>query len=121
VIGLQFAQHFVDQRLVFDHQQVRIENPGIFRTDCFRDLLLHLEDLRPRLDERVLEAGDFVGDIGRVDLVSHDVVSLDREDVDGPARNPGGGGHTVPALFLVVIAIAVHSGARIAGTSTTLR
>ena len=36
-------------------------------------------------------------------------------------RNTGGGGHTVTTLFLVVAAIAVHSGARITGTSTTLR
>ena len=77
MIGLQFAQHLVDQRLVFDHQQVRIKNPGVFRANGLCDLLLHLENLRPGLDQGIFEACDFVGDVRRVDLVSHDIVSLD--------------------------------------------
>ena len=84
--------------------------PGVLRADRFRDLLLHLEDLRPRLDERGFEARDLVGDLRRVDVVSHDVVDLDREDVDRPARNaratPGHPGSAFPRCRT---AIAAHS------------
>ena len=62
MIGLELAQDFVDQRLILDHQQMSIENARVFRADRFGDLLLHLENLRARLDERGLEARDLIRD-----------------------------------------------------------
>ena len=49
-IGLEFAQHFVNQGPIFDHEQVRIKNAGIFRADRLGDTLLHLENLDARLN-----------------------------------------------------------------------
>ncbi len=44
-VRLQLAQDFVDQRPVFDHEQVGIENSRVLRSDGLSDLFLHLEDL----------------------------------------------------------------------------
>ena len=62
-LALQPAQHLIDQRSVFDDQQVRIKNGRVLGADRFGDLLLHLEDLHSRLNKRGLEARDFVADI----------------------------------------------------------
>ncbi len=120
MIDLQPAQDFIDQRLILDHEKVGIENARVLRADRFRDLLLHLEDLRSRLNERALEARDFVRDVHRVDLIAHDIVRLDREDMQRCTRDSRGGGHSLVTLFLVA-AIAAHSGFRLPGASTILR
>ena len=109
MVGLELAQHFVDQSAILDDEEVGIENACIFRADGFSDLLLHLENLRSRLDERVFETCDFFRDLCCFDLVSHHVVRLDREDVNWAARDPRSRGHTLTTLFLVA-AIALHSG-----------
>ena len=49
-IGLQFAQHFINQSAVLDDKQMRIEDGRIFRPNRFRDALLHLENLHARLN-----------------------------------------------------------------------
>ena len=59
-IGFEFAQDFVDQRPILDHEQMRIENAGVLGADRFRDALLHLENLRARLDQRGFEARDLL-------------------------------------------------------------
>ena len=58
-IGFQFAQDFIDQGAIFDHEQMRIENPGVLRPDRFGDLLLHFENLHARLDQRRSRSGRF--------------------------------------------------------------
>ena len=58
LVLLQGAQHFVDERAVFHHQQVRVEDAGIVRADGDGDALLHLQDLLAGGEQRRLEALD---------------------------------------------------------------
>ena len=81
-IGLEFAQYFVDQRPVFDDEQMRIENARVFRTDRFGDTLLHFENLRARLDERRFEPRDLVRDIAGLNPVPSNVVAIVAHDQD---------------------------------------
>ena len=83
----QSTQDLIDERLVLHHEQVGIENSGILRADGVGDLLLHLENLRARLNERGFKARDFVGDMRRLDAITHDVIALDREDMNRAARD----------------------------------
>ena len=62
-IGLEFAQHFIDQGSVFDDQQVCVKNPGVLRPNRLGDALLHFENLRTGLNQRRLETGNLVGDL----------------------------------------------------------
>ncbi len=63
-IGLKFSQNFIDQRAIFDHQQVRIENSGVLCANRFSYPLLHLKNLHARLNKRRLEAPDLICNLG---------------------------------------------------------
>ena len=64
--------------------------PASFAPIDFGDSLLHLENLRPRLDQRGFEAPDFVGDVRRIDMRYRATSSvIVANDMDRPARNPG--------------------------------
>ena len=60
-VALQRAQHLVDERAVFDDEQVGVEDAGVLRADGLGDLGLHFEDLRAcrsRADsKRAISAG----------------------------------------------------------------
>ena len=59
-----------------------IENCGVFGSDRFRDALLHLEDLHPRLNERRFEAPNFVGDLRWRDAIARHIIEFVANDVD---------------------------------------
>ena len=67
-LALQSAQGLVDQRAVLDHQEVRVEDTGIVRTDRPGDFLLDIEKLLTRGDEGGLEAFDLAGDVRLLDV-----------------------------------------------------
>jgi hypothetical protein len=115
----QSTQDLVDERLVLHHEQVGIENSGILRADSVGDLLLHFENLRARLNERVSKRA-FHRDMRRLDAITHNVIALDREDMNRATRDSRGGGDALATLFLVAT-IAAHSGAGLSGASTILR
>ena len=78
---------------------MRIENSRILRADRLRDLLLHLEDLRSRLDERRLEAADFSRDLRRLDRVTRDLFEVVAHDIDLPPRDARRDGEAVETCF----------------------
>lgn len=88
-IGLQFAQNFIDQRPILDHEEMRIENARVFRADRFGDALLHFENLRARLNERRLEAPDLVRNIAGLNAMPRDLVAIVAHDQDFPRAMPG--------------------------------
>ena len=98
-IGLELAQHFVDQGPIFDYQQMRIENGRVFRADRLGDLLLHLKNLHPCLDQRGLETGDFVWNLRTIDPVTSNIFEIVADDMDRPTRNSRGNADAVKLEF----------------------
>ena len=47
--------------MVFQHQQVRLENVRLLRAQIFHHLALHLQDLLAGLDERLFKTAGFPG------------------------------------------------------------
>src|SRR5262249_17263444 len=99
---------------------MRIENSRVLSADRVGDLLLHFENLRARLNQRVFETRDLIRNVSWIHMIVHNVIALDREHMDGSTRDARRCGHAVATLFLVA-AIAAHSGVRITGASTILR
>jgi hypothetical protein len=70
-----------------------IENTGVFRSNRFRNFLLHLQDLQSRVDQGGFEPADFIGDLRRIDAVPRNVIEIvsnDMNDAVGYAgRNSG--------------------------------
>ena len=104
---LELAQHFIDQGAIFHHQQVSIENAGIFRADRLGNALLHLEYLHAGLNERRFEAPNFIGNFRRCDTIMHDVIEIVAHDVNHALGDSGGNARTVKPNFLPHV-IAVH-------------
>ena len=100
----QPAQNFVNQSPVFDHEQVRVENRGIFGADRFRDFLLHFEDLNARLDEGGFKAGNFVSNLRRLDLITGDVVEIVAHHMNDAVGKPRRDARSLKPDFLVIAA-----------------
>ena len=81
-VGLQFPQHFVDQCAILNHEQMSVEDCGIFCSDRFCNALLHLQNLHARLNERCFEPPDFVRDLGRGDAITRHVIQIVPNDMD---------------------------------------
>ena len=64
--------------------------PGVLRADRFRDPLLHLENLRPRLDKRRFEAADLVRDLGSRDAMTRHIIHSSRTTWMLPASSSPG-------------------------------
>ena len=62
---LDHAHDLVDQRAVFEHQQVRVEDAAFLGAHAFADLALDFQDLVAGLDQRPFEAVDFFGQLAR--------------------------------------------------------
>ena len=82
MIGLEFAQHFVDQRLVLHNLKVGIENAARPSHRSPLRSAATSEHLHPRLAEPCARSARSHRDVRSVDLVFHHVVRLDREDVN---------------------------------------
>ena len=106
--ALQPAQHFIDQRPVFDDKKVRIENRGVLGADRFRDFLLHLEDLDARLDERSFETRDLVSNLRALDLITRDVIVIVAHHVNDGMREAGRNTRALQSDFVLS---AAHSRA----------
>ena len=81
-IGFQFPQHFVDQSAILHYEKVSVKNRCIFGSDGFRNTLLHLQNLHPRLNERRFETPNLVGDLRRRDAIARHVVEIVANDMD---------------------------------------
>src|SRR5689334_6349374 len=66
-LGFQLAQNFVDQGAIFHHQKMGIEDSGVLCPDRFRDLLLHFQNLNPRLDKGGFEPGNLGRNLRRIE------------------------------------------------------
>ncbi len=94
-----------------------VENGRVFCSNRFRDALLHLENLHPRLNQRGFEAPDFIRDLGRRDAVTRDVVKIVTDDVNPAAGNSRRDARSVKPNFLPRV-LLVHLLARVMGMST---
>ena len=63
---LDHAHDFVEQRAVFQHQQVRVEDAAFLGAHALADLALDFEDLVPGLDQRAFQPVDFLGNSASV-------------------------------------------------------
>ena len=61
---LDDAHDLVDQRAVFEHEQVGVEDAAFLGAHAFADLALDLQDLVAGLDQGLLQAIDFLGQRG---------------------------------------------------------
>ena len=112
-IVFERAENFIDQRAVFDHQKMGVEDARIFRSNRIRNTLLDLEKLGPGGYEGGLEARDFFGKFARGDR------SKGRFFVVRPVNNhPGMGdagryGNSLKTNFLRALGItSTHAGRR---------
>src|SRR2546425_4034282 len=106
-IRFEFAQDFIDQGAVFDNEKMRIKNAGVLRSNRLGDALLHVENLRTRLDKRGLEATNFVRDLARLDAVTRHIVHFFAHYMDPPTGNTRRYAHPVKTDFLLRV-IATH-------------
>jgi len=65
VFGVDFllldeADHFIDQRGVFQHEQVSVEDTGVLGAHRFVDLVLDLEDLLPSPRQGLFQSVNFL-------------------------------------------------------------
>ena len=74
----EFADRLRDQRLVFQHQQMRVKNPRLFRPEILVHLRHDFLDLLPRDQNRVIEACDLLHALVGLDPVGrHYHIALD--------------------------------------------
>ena len=66
---LEGADRFRDQRLIFQHQQVRIEDPGLVRPQVPLHFIADPLDLLPRDQHRTIETRHFVSPLLRLHFV----------------------------------------------------
>jgi len=99
--ALQSAQGLVDERAVFDDQQVRVEDAGIGRADRPGDFLLDIEKLLPRGNEGGLEAFDLTGDIRFLDVAKRDFLFILPMDDDLGLGNTGRNAQSLADRFLI--------------------
>ena len=107
-IGLKLAQDFVDQRPIFHDQQMGIENSRIFGPNGFRNPLLHLENLHPRLHEGGFETRNFGANLRGIDFVADDFLKFVAHDLHDAAGDPGRDSNTVEPRF-AFFPVATHS------------
>ena len=98
------AQHFVDERAILDHEEVRVEDARVLRPDGHRDALLHLDDLLARGDEGRLEAGDLAGDFPLGDVARRRRLVVRAVDEDGAARDARRDADALESLLLCGVA-----------------
>ena len=115
-VGFEFAQNFIDERSVFHHEQMRIENTRILGPDRLCDALLHLENLPARLHERGLETRNLFRDVSWFDPVACDIVHFVAHDVRATARDARSDSDTLKANFLFR-ALFAHLAGRVAQMS----
>ena len=60
---LDHPHHLVEQRAVFEHQQMRVEDAAFLGAHAFAHLALHFQNLVPRLDQGLLQAIDLFGQV----------------------------------------------------------
>src|SRR6202011_6355356 len=85
-------------------KQMRVKDGGVFGTDRFRDLLLHLEDLHPSLHERRFKPRNFISNLRRLDVVARHVVEIVADDMNDGARESGRDACSAKSDFLVIAA-----------------
>ena len=107
-IGLKLAQDFVDQRSIFDHEQMGIENPRVFCPNGFRNPLLHLENLHSRLHESGFETRNFGANLRGVDFIADDFLKFVAHDLHNAASNSGRDPNTSEPRF-AFFPVATHS------------
>ena len=73
-------------------------------------LLLHLENLHARLDERGLETRDLVRDLRRINPVTRDIVHFVAHDMRSPARDPGRNPDALKTNFLFWRSLLISLG-----------
>jgi len=100
LVALKRPQHFVDQRAIFDHQQVRVEDARVLRANGFGDPLLHIDDLPARLNQRRFETGNLPGDLALLDSAHRWILVLRPVHEDSPAGDAGGNSDTLETTFL---------------------
>src|ERR1700693_268471 len=103
-VGFKPTQNFVDQRSIFDHEQMRVEDGRVLGPDRFSDFLLHLQDLHPGLNQRRLEAGNLVSDLRRLDVMTPDVIEIVAYDMNDAVADPGRDANAAKPDFLVTAA-----------------
>ena len=67
--GFEFPYRLADQRLIFEHHQVGIEDPRFIGPQILLHLILDLGDLLTGGDEPLIEAGDLLDPLAGVDLI----------------------------------------------------
>ncbi len=87
--------------MIFDHQKMGIKDTRILGADRLRDLLLHLQDLRPRGDKTSLETGNLSRDVAAIYLSFRWFFVFWMVDEDSAATNPGGNADTTKPYFLI--------------------
>jgi len=86
---LNHADDLVQQRAVFQRQQVGVEDAALLGAHRRHDLALYLGNLGARLSQRRLQALDFPGQIFVRQLALNDIRPGAIQDDDFPAANPG--------------------------------
>ena len=99
LVLLDHPHHFVEQRAVFEHQQVRVENTPFLRSHPFADLSLDLENLMPRLDERSFQAINLFRQFRLRDLPPGDAWPVMAQHDDLSAAHASGNRYAPENLF----------------------
>lgn len=86
-------RHLVDQRRVFEDEQVRVENAGVLRAHALTDLALDLENLVAGLGEGLLEPAQLPGQFRLGEFAAGDGGVIGPvEDKDFSTADAGGDG-----------------------------
>ena len=102
---LDHPHHLVEQRAVFEHQQMRVEDAAFLGAHAFAHLALHLQNLVPGLDQRLLQTIDLFGQV----LVRHvqlrDARAGPAQHEDLPAAYSGRDRYAPETLFSLVLGL----------------
>ena len=84
------SRDFLDERGVFEHEQVRVEDAGFSGAESLVDLALDFEDLLARLGQGLFEAADLLRHFLLRNIApQHRIVLSVAQDENFPTANPG--------------------------------
>ena len=101
LLRLDDAHDLVEQRAVFQHEQMRVEDAAFLGAHAFADLALDVQDLLTGLHQRPLQPVDLLGQLRIGELAPGNRRTRPAEHEDLAAAHPGGNRDATEGLLVL--------------------